>query len=54
MKTRNGWNVALLTSWPARASSTKPISEAIEVFFTTCTANPTVEGKRDAQAPGAG
>ena len=40
----NGSKVELLTIWPARASSTKPITEASEVFFTICTMKPTVGG----------
>ena len=40
----NGSKVELLTIWPARASSTKPITEASEVFLTICTMKPTVGG----------
>ena len=44
VKITNGSKVELLTIWPARASSTKPITEASEVFFTICTMKPTVGG----------
>ena len=43
-KITNGSKVELLTIWPARDSSTKPITEASEVFFTICTMKPTVGG----------
>ena len=43
-KITNGSKVELLTIWPARASSTKPITEASEVFLTICTMKPTVGG----------
>ena len=39
-----GMALARVSRWPARASSTKPISDATEVFFTTWTAKPTVDG----------
>ena len=44
MKTRKGRKDELLTIWPARAISTKPITEASEVFLTICTMKPTVGG----------
>jgi hypothetical protein len=40
----NGSKVELLTICPARDSSTKPITEASEVFYTICTMKPTVGG----------
>ena len=43
-KTVNGWKVELLMIWPARERSTKPITEASEVFLTICTMKPTVGG----------
>ena len=43
-ETRNGSKIELLTIWPARASSTKPTTEASEVFLTICTMKPTVGG----------
>ena len=42
-----GSKVELLTIWPARASSTKPTTEASDVFFTICTMKPTVGGMTD-------
>ncbi len=40
----NGRNVALLTICAARVSSTKPMIEASDVPFSTCTMKPTVGG----------
>ena len=36
--------MTLLTSCPARATSTTLTMDTMEVFFTACTANPTVGG----------
>ena len=41
-KTKKGWKVALLTIWPARVSSVKPMIEASDVPLISCTRNPTV------------
>ena len=39
-----GSKIELLMICPARASSTKPTTEASEVFLTICTMKPTVGG----------
>ena len=43
-KIRKGSKGELLMIWPVAASSTKPITDASEVFLMICTMKPTVGG----------